>query len=128
MSILVSLILFSLYGNTHSQTAAPEVLEGRWQVDLRPTPEAASYFKVLEIKVKGNNQLSGRFYGSKFKKGVVNTDWPQLHFAFSTQDRNNTYFHTGYLDGDILRGQTYCPERSFIAPWTATRLNETKER
>lgn len=131
MTTFISLLLLTVFGPIDSPalvTAHYGDLAGQWQVDLRPTPDAAPYFKALELKVKNGGQLSGRFYGSKFKKGIVNDAWPQLHFAFRTRDKNNTYFHTGYLDGDTLRGQTYCPERSFIAPWTATRLTETMDK
>lgn len=106
-------------------TAGLSGLQGSWQVDLRPAPDADPYIQVLDLKVKNNGALAGSFYGSKFKKGVVNNNWPQVYFAFRTQDRNNTYFHTGYLEGEVLRGQTYCPERSFVAPWTARRRTET---
>lgn len=114
--------------STAAATAGLSDLEGAWQVDLRPAPDADPYIQVLRLKIKNNGALGGSFYGSKFKKGVTNTNWPQLHFAFRTQDRNNTYFHTGYLEGDVLRGQTYCPERTFVAPWTAKRRTETTKQ
>ena len=131
MTTFLSLLLLTVFGPADSPApliASYDGLSGRWQVDLRPAPDAAPYYKVLEIKASKSGQFSGRFYGSKFKKGIVNDAWPQLHFAFRTRDKNNTYFHTGYLDGETLRGQTYCPERSFTAPWTATRLTETTKK
>jgi len=131
MTTLLSLLLFAIYEPADVSPHLSEsydALEGQWQVDLRRSPDAAPYFKTLELKVKKGGQLAGRFYGSKFKKGIVNDAWPRLYFAFRTRDKNNTYFHTGYLDGEALRGQTYCPERSFIAPWTATRFTETMDK
>lgn len=127
MNTVLTFLLFALYGCPETAVAASEasdLLAGNWQVDLRPSPDAEPYYQELAIKVSKSGRLSGRFYGSKFKKGLLNDAWPQLYFAFQTRDKNNTYFHSGYLDGDRLHGQTYCPERSFIAPWTATRSNE----
>lgn len=117
------LIIFVLSAITPFSEGA-DALEGKWQVDLRASPEAAPYTKVLDIKMRNNGTFSGRFYGSKFKKGVVNESWPQLCLAFRTEDRNNAYFHTAQLRGDTLIGQTYCPNRQFTAPWTATRMDQ----
>ncbi|WP_282775414.1 hypothetical protein [Phaeodactylibacter xiamenensis] len=107
--------------NAQDTPVEPALLEGAWQVDLRPAPDAQPYWQTLVIKEPGDNTFSGSFYGSKFKKGLLNTQWADLHLAFETRDRNNTYYHVACFDGKVLRGQTYCPQRKFIAPWTATK-------
>lgn len=107
--------------NAQDTPVDPALLEGAWQVDLRPAPDAQPYWQTLVIKKPGDNTFSGSFYGSKFKKGLLNTQWADLHLAFETRDRNNTYYHVACFDGKVLRGQTYCPQRKFIAPWTATK-------
>lgn len=123
--LIIGLLLFysQAVQTINAQEAAPAsgLLEGAWQVDLRPAPDAQPYWQTLVIKKPGDNTFSGSFYGSKFKKGLLNTQWADLHLAFETRDRNNTYYHVACFDGKVLRGQTYCPQRKFIAPWTATR-------
>lgn len=126
MKLLFVLIVLSIYVPvfpTDNVPNTPDLLDGEWKVDLRASPEADPYLQTLHIKVRNNGSLSGSLYGSKFKKGVINQAWPFLYLAFRTKDRNNTYFHTARLEGDTLVGQTYCPDRQFIAPWTATRIN-----
>lgn len=123
--LIISLLLFFSQAvqtiNAQEASIAPARLEGEWQVDLRPAPDAQPYWQTLVIKKPGDKTFSGSFYGSKFKKGLLNTEWSDVHLAFETRDRNNTYYHVARFDGEVLHGQTYCPERQFIAPWTATR-------
>jgi hypothetical protein len=123
--LIIGLLLFFSQAvqtiNAQKASTAPARLEGEWQVDLRPAPDAQPYWQTLVIKKPGDKTISGSFYGSKFKKGLLNTEWSDVHLAFETRDRNNTYYHVARFDGEVLHGQTYCPERQFIAPWTATR-------
>lgn len=123
--LIIGLLLFFSQAvqtiNAQEASIAPARLEGKWQVDLRPAPDAQPYWQTLVIKKPGDKNFSGSFYGSKFKKGLLNKQWADLHLAFETRDRNNTYYHVARFDGKMLRGQTYCPERQFIAPWTATK-------
>lgn len=96
-------------------------LNGIWQIDLRPTPDSEAYFKQMTIQITDDNTFNGTFYDSTFKKGFLNTSWPNIYFAFSTKDKSNTYYHSGYFDGNTLHGVTYCPNREFTAPWTGTK-------
>lgn len=99
-------------------------LLGVWEVDLRPTPEAAPYVKRLVLKRVKRDKIIGEFYGTRFTNGRFSTQWDVLHFAFTTRDGSGVYYHSGTFDGDSLRGQSYSPERGFVQPWTHTRRLE----
>jgi len=98
-----------------------ERLAGSWKVDLRPSPDAESYFQSLRIDPQDAKTFSGAFYGSNIKNGLINKAWEDITFAFITRDRNNTYYHTATLKDNELTGTTYCPQRDLVAPWTAIR-------
>lgn len=93
-------------------------IQGKWKVDLRPTPESEAYWQAFSISKVSGNQFSGTFYGSYFSNGQLNDKWGKTYFAFITKDRSNTYFHSGYLEDGQLYGVTFCPERKFTQPWT----------
>ena len=97
------------------------LLTGNWKVDLRPTPNSEGYYQPFLVKSINNNTFSGTFYGSEIKNALINENWSKLYFAFSTSDQSNDYYHSGYLENGKLYGITYCPNREFTAPWTATR-------
>lgn len=103
------------------QPSPMERLTGTWKVDLRPGPDAESYFQTLRIDPQGENTFSGVFYGSKIKDGLINDAWKEISFAFTTRDQNHTYYHTVTLSDGTLSGTTYCPQRDLVAPWTAIR-------
>lgn len=112
--------------NAQDTSVDPALLQGEWQVDLRPAPDAPPYWQTLKIKANGGKTFSGQFYGSKFRKGLLNNQWAEVYLAFETRDRNHTYYHTARFDGKVIHGQTYCPERAFIAPWSAKRVPTIK--
>ena len=94
---------------------------GVWVIDLRPEPNAEPYLKEFEITQVDGNSFSGKFYDTPFEGGLLNENWDQVYFAFSTSDQNSTYFHSGYIDGDEVHGVTYSPERTFVMPWRGTK-------
>ncbi|WP_191859756.1 hypothetical protein [Hanstruepera ponticola] len=98
-----------------------DLLTGKWKVDLRPTPNSDEYYQPFLVKSINNNTFTGTFYGSDIKNALINENWSKLYFAFSTSDQSNDYYHSGYLENGKLYGITYCPNREFTAPWTATR-------
>lgn len=110
-----------LFGQNESTKILTSDLNGLWEIDLRPTPDAEPYLKDFIIQMTNGKSFSGSFYDTPFKNGKINSVWGDIHFAFSTKDRSSTYVTTGYFDGDILRGTTYCEERNFVAPWTGKR-------
>lgn len=121
---LVFLVLTAFTGNTELQLTEAHALEGTWAIDLRPTPDSDPYLQKLTVKIRKDGSFSGSFYGSRFRNGQTNTDWALLYFAFRTEDKNNVYFHSGYLKDGELHGMSYCPERKFTTPWSGKRLKD----
>ena len=98
-------------------------LSGKWLIDLRPTPASEAYTKDFLIKPGDGKFFSGEFYGSSFSNGQFNTDWEYIYFAFTTSDKENTYYHSGYIDGNSMSGTSYSPDRKFISHWTGKKRN-----
>ncbi|MGI9547345.1 MAG: hypothetical protein ACR2MM_08920 [Flavobacteriaceae bacterium] len=96
-------------------------LEGLWIIDLRPSPESPGYFQEFEVTKVSETGLEGSFYDSPIENGLVNKNWDQLYFAFTTRDQTFEYYHSGYMKDGKLFGNSYCPGREFTAPWTAKR-------
>ena len=92
-------------------------LTGTWEIDLRPAPDAAPYLKEFVVSGYSDGSLSGVFYDTPFSDGKVNTAWGVIYFAFTTADQSGTYFHSGYLDGNKLYGQSFSTGRGFVIPW-----------
>lgn len=99
----------------------PEKIKGTWIIDLRPAPNSETYLKDFIITPIVGKEFSGEFYGSKFKTGYFNTDWEYIYFAFTTEDRSNVYYHSGYIDGDKIFGISYSPDRKFTSHWTGKK-------
>ncbi len=96
-------------------------LEGLWEIDLRPTPDAPSYTQVFEVTKISENSFEGTFYGSPLEEARINRNWDRLYFAFTTRDSSHAYYHSGYLENGKLYGVSYCPGREFVQPWTGIR-------
>lgn len=103
------------------ENSAETTLEGHWSIDLRPTPDAEPYFQELIIQPLNGKSFAGTFYNTNFKNGKINTSWGRTYFAFKTKDGKSTYYSSGYLEDETLRGTTYCEQRGFVMPWTGTR-------
>ncbi len=119
----IKLILLILVTNVALNTTLSdkEDLVGSWKIDLRPTPNAKAYFQSFEIKGVKGKKITGKFYGSTIKNGLINTDWGKIYFAFETRDANHSYYHSGYLKNGKLVGQSYCPGRNFTIPWRGSK-------
>jgi hypothetical protein len=65
--------------------------------------------------------FSGEFYGTAFTTGKFNTDWDILYFAFTTSDKENVYFHSGFIEGNKISGISYSPDRKFTSHWTGIK-------
>jgi CubicO group peptidase (beta-lactamase class C family) len=96
---------------------------GTWLLDLRPTPNSEPYLKDFIITPRTGKGFDGEFYGTPFTAGKFNTDWEYLYFAFTTSDKDNTYFHSGYIDGNKISGISYSPGRKFTSHWTGIKKN-----
>jgi CubicO group peptidase (beta-lactamase class C family) len=95
--------------------------KGTWVIDLRPDPNSEAYLKDFIITPTTGKSFSGEFYGTAFSLGKFNTDWEFLFFAFTTNDKENVYYHSGYIDGDKVFGISYSPDRKFTSHWTGVK-------
>ena len=120
IAFLVSSPLFSQEENQTKPVDKQDLL-GEWILDLRPTPDADGYFQPFVVESIEGNSFEGTFYGSPIEGSLLNDNWEKLYFAFTTKDVNNEYYHSGYLLDGKLYGITYCPNRSFTAPWSGSR-------
>jgi hypothetical protein len=96
-------------------------LEGLWEVDLRPDPEADPYTQEFRVTRVSANSFEGFFYGSPVESARLNRNWDELFFAFTTRDQTFEYYHSGYLRDGVLYGVSYCPGRELVQPWTGVR-------
>ncbi|MBC7557434.1 MAG: beta-lactamase family protein [Chryseobacterium sp.] len=93
-------------------------LKGTWIIDLRPTPKSEAYYREFLIKSIDSKKFTGEFYGSSFENGMFNTDWGKIYFAFTTADKENIYYHSGFIEGDVISGVSFSADRKFISHWT----------
>ncbi len=98
-----------------------ENVNGTWTIDLRPDPNSEAYLKDFVINATKGKDFGGEFYGTKFTNGKFNTDWEYLYFAFTTSDKENIYYHSGYIDGNKVFGISYSPNRKFTSHWKGTK-------
>lgn len=125
------LVFFALgfqlvYGQNEPTDSPASALAGQWEIDLRPSPGADPYLKDFSVRFTDEKHFSGSFYDTHFENGVVNSAWENVHFAFSTKDRKNTYVTIGYFDGEVVRGTTFCENRDLVMPWTGRRKIDSK--
>ncbi len=96
-------------------------LVGTWRVDLRPTPGADAYYKEFVVTRVEGNVFEGTFYDTTIESGRLNSDWGEVHFAFTTRDGSGAYNTSGIWDGTGMRGTTHSLGRDFLSVWTAVR-------
>jgi len=96
-------------------------IKGTWLIDLRPSPNSDPYLKDFIITPTDGKEFSGEFYGTEFSTGIFNTDWENVYFAFTTKDKTNIYFHSGYISGNKIYGVSYSEQRKFTSHWTGTK-------
>ncbi len=104
--------------NDASKTFDFDKIKGTWAIDLRPSPNSEIYLKDFLINPTKDKSFSGEFYGTPFTSGTFNTEWEYIYFAFTTSDKENIYYHSGYIDGDKISGISYSANRKFISHWT----------
>ncbi|WP_052158348.1 serine hydrolase domain-containing protein [Lacinutrix jangbogonensis] len=107
--------------NKEPKALSIESTKGTWVIDLRPSPKSEPYLKEFVITPILGKNFNGTFYGASFESGIFNIEWDVLIFAFTTQDRENTYYHSGYIDGDQVFGISYSKGRQFTSHWTGKR-------
>ena len=120
-SLVIVLVISSFSLDPGTKDFDLNEIEGTWQIDLRPSPDAAPYLKDFVIKLEQDNAFSGEYYETPFNNGKFNQNWDRLYFAFSTSDQNSSYFHSGYFQDGKVNGITYSPERDFVMPWSGQK-------
>ena len=122
LALLVTLSITMIKAQEADTAMSPaDPLVGEWTIDLRPTPDAEAYFQKFMVIAVDGNTFTGTFYGSPIENGLINRNWDKLYFAFTTSDASNDYYHSGYMENGTLEGITYCPNRTFTAPWTGIK-------
>lgn len=125
--VLLSLISFSFafcfQSNEQESISLESELIGKWQIDLRPTPDAEAYYQEFVVKSIKGNKMKGSFYGSTIKNGLINTQWEKIYYSFTSSDGTNDYYHSGHLENGMLIGISYCPGREFTTPWTGKKVH-----
>ena len=96
-------------------------VKGTWIVDLRPGPNSEAYLKDFIITPTADKSFSGEFYGTAFNTGKFNTAWDDLYFAFTTSDKENVYYHSGYIADGKMFAISYSADRKFISHWTGVK-------
>ncbi|MDN3677258.1 serine hydrolase domain-containing protein [Flavobacterium paronense] len=96
-------------------------VKGTWLLDLRPDPNSEPYLKDFILTPTKGKEFEGEFYGTKFTGGYFNTDWENLYFAFTTGDKDNVYYHSGYIIDDKIFGISYSEGRKFTSHWTGIK-------
>lgn len=123
ISAIVLALVHCGCASTQGPASTPTVadLVGTWKVDLRPTPDAAPYYQEFVVEKVDGTAFFGSFYGTPIENALANTDWAQVHFAFTTSDGSGAYNTSGVLVGSQLKGTTHSIGRGFLNVWTAER-------
>lgn len=100
---------------------ALDALVGRWQVDLRPSPDEPEYLKTMTLEIAADRSIRGSFYDSDIEDGRASTSNGRTCFAFRTTDGVGPYHTSGCLVGDRILGQTWAEHRTFLLNWSAVR-------
>jgi hypothetical protein len=122
--LMLSVTAFKVKTNTTPVNASD--LIGIWQVDLRPTPDAAPYYQEFVVTAVNGNSFTGTFYNTEIKQGKINTDWGTVSFAFVTSDGSGAYNTSGQLKNGKLEGSTHSLGRDFLMPWRAEKNDKQK--
>lgn len=106
---------------TSSNKLDLDKVKGTWLLDLRPDPNSEPYLRDFIITPTKGKEFEGEFYGTKFTGGYFNTDWENLYFAFTTGDKDNIYYHSGYIIDNKIFGISYSEGRKFTSHWTGVK-------
>ncbi|MFK7846818.1 MAG: hypothetical protein AB8G77_16070 [Rhodothermales bacterium] len=117
---VIALLLTTLGFNNTYKEVRMSTLEGTWDIDLRPSPDAPPYIQPMVITSTKQNKVKGTFYGSNIKQGRINNKWGKIVFAFVTEDNSGVYHTSGQLEDGRLTGSTHSLGRDFLMPWRGT--------
>lgn len=103
----------------------PQVLVGRWKLDMSPQDKTDNYFAMMEITRVRGNEMEGTFYreGVELREGKLNTRTGALYGALISGDNSGEYNTTFYYKDGKLYGSTHAVDRGFLAVWEATKDN-----
>ena len=124
--LYVPLLIFSClcacaFNESPQQSVAPAILLGKWQVDLRPTPDSEPYYKEFVVTSVNDDTFAGTFYDAKVSQARINTDWGKLRIAFVTADGSGAYNHSAVLESNRLEGLSNSTGRGFLSYWSAVK-------
>lgn len=111
---------------TQFQTSAqesPEVLLGKWKLDMSPQNLEDDNFAMMEITSVKNNQMKGTFYrdGVKLQNGQLNMQTGKIYGALISGDNSGSYNTSFYYQDGKLYGSTHAIDRGFLAVWVAVK-------
>ncbi|NQZ75585.1 MAG: hypothetical protein HRT61_05655 [Ekhidna sp.] len=120
--ILVSLLFFFNLTDSIAQES-PDVLIGKWKLDMSPQNLDDDNFAMMEITSVKNDQLKGTFYrdGVKLKNGHINTQTGRIYGALMSGDNSGSYNTSFYYEDGKLYGSTHAVDRAFLAVWVAVK-------
>ena len=108
-------------GTIAPPAATADHLVGTWQIDLRPSPDAAPYVQPFVVTGVREGTFTGTFYGAPVSQARLNTRWGAVHLAFVTEDASGAHHHAAVLRDGRLEGTTNSTGRDFLACWSGTR-------
>ena len=120
--ITLCIVLLTASTNLFGQEN-PEVLLGKWTLDMSPQDLTDNNFAMMEITSIQDNQFEGTFYreGVKLKEGQLNTQSSTLYGALISGDNSGSYNTSFYYKEGKLYGTTHAVDRGFLAIWVASK-------
>lgn len=115
-------IAILLLGSETMAQDSPEVLIGKWKLDMSPHKSDDNNFAMMEIKSVKDGKMSGIFYreGVKLKNGNINTLTGKIYGALSGEN-SGSYNTSFYYEDGKLYGTTHAVDRDFLAVSVATK-------
>ncbi|MEP0985659.1 hypothetical protein [Ekhidna sp.] len=108
--------------DTHAQPN-PDVLLGKWKLDMSPQDSTDDNFAMMEITKVQGNEIKGTFYrkGVKLREGQINTQTDVIYGALVSGDNSGSYNTSFYYKNGKLYGTTHAVDRGFLSVWVAEK-------
>lgn len=103
----------------------PEVLLGKWILDMSPQNKEDNNFAMMEVKSIKGDDMKGNFYreGVKIQNGKINTQNGVLYGALVSGDNSGSYNSSFYYKDGLLYGSTHAIDRGFLSVWVARKAD-----
>ena len=127
MKTFFSILIVLLVLTNHSQAQEkPEVLLGKWKIDMSPEDPSDSNFAMMVISSVGKNSIEGTFYreGVKIREGRLQVSGGIIYGALVSGDNSGTYNTSFHHKEGVLYGTTHSIDKDFLAVWKATKSSE----